>query len=304
MPERTPASLVSARPSRTLRIFAWLSFLAEVTIIGTGGAVRLTGSGLGCSEWPLCTPESLFPTEELGIHGMIEFGNRLMTGVVGILAGIVLLLVLFARPRRRDLLLLSLTVVIGVAAQAVVGGITVWTGLNPFVVGFHYTASLLLVCVTAAFLVRMYENAVAREPAVPAWFRVTTHVTGLALALTIGFGVLTTASGPHSGDADVVRDGFDATVVAHWHSWPGYTLAVLVAVLTVFALRKGLRPWRWLLVLSLIILVQIAVGVWQARIGLPPLLVGIHMVLAALSAAVYTVVVLRLKRPLRIYVPR
>src|SRR5690606_28352167 len=72
------------RIDRRIRVFAWLSFLAEVTIIGTGGAVRLTGSGLGCPTWPTCTPDSLVPTPEMGIHGLIEFGNRTMTGVVGI----------------------------------------------------------------------------------------------------------------------------------------------------------------------------------------------------------------------------
>ncbi|WP_309068899.1 COX15/CtaA family protein, partial [Microbacterium sp.] len=196
----------AARPGRLLSVFAWLSFLAEVIIIGTGGAVRLTGSGLGCSEWPLCTPESLVPTPELGIHGFIEFGNRTMTGVVGILALAVLVLTLLhararrelirtgwfalggvvlaglalaitrsfvvavsvalaavivaavvtvrTAPARRDLLVLAWLVLIGVVAQGLVGGITVLTGLNPFIVGFHYASSVVLVTLTAAYLVR------------------------------------------------------------------------------------------------------------------------------------------------------
>ena len=283
---------------RRLRVAAWLSFLAETIIIATGGAVRLTGSGLGCSEWPLCTPDSLVPRLEIeGIHGAIEFGNRLMTSVVGLLALAVVLFVIRYRAQRRDLGTLSLIVLGGVVAQAVVGGITVWTGLNPFVVGFHYTASLLLVCVTAAFLVRMYEVPGPRLHTVPVWFRIGTHLTGLALALTIVFGVLTTGSGPHSGDANVVRDGFDATMLAHVHSWPGYILVALLALLTASAWVMRLRPRRWLLVLVLAVAVQILVGVWQAREGLPELLVGIHMVLAALSAAAYTVVVMRMKEP-------
>lgn len=213
---------------RPLRIFAWLSFIAEVIIIGTGGAVRLTGSGLGCSDWPLCTPESLVPIYEVqGIHGIIEFGNRTMTGVVGLLAIAVLLLTLhtvggrrslqaalwfalaglvtggvfFAvallfteeafpfftlglilvtvlgavhslriTPIRRDLTTLAWIVLIGVVAQAFVGGITVLTGLNPFIVGFHYASSLALVCVTAAFLIRMREPDAARVSVVPRWF--------------------------------------------------------------------------------------------------------------------------------------
>lgn len=364
MPETSIASPTIAQdaPSthaalwgRALRVFAWLSFLAQTIIIGTGGAVRLTGSGLGCSEWPLCTPESLVPIyADQGIHGIIEFGNRVMTGVVGIIALAVLLLVLarvggkqlvfsalrfaaggivaagvvfliatlidlpatpFAMgallitvivaivrsmrlaPERRDLVILAWLVLAGVVAQALVGGITVLTGLNPFIVGFHYVSSLLLVCVTAAFLVRLYAPTGLRERAVPKWFAILTHVTGLALAVTIVFGVLTTGSGPHSGDADVLRHGFDATVLAHVHSWPGYILAALVLALTVSAWVLHLEPRRWLLVLVIAILVQVGVGVWQAREGLPPLLVGIHMVLASLSAAAYTVVVLHLKKP-------
>src|SRR5690606_23983863 len=163
-------------------------------------------------------------------------------------------------------------VLIGVVAQAFVGGITVLTGLNPFIVGFHYASSLILVCVTAAFLVRMRQPGGPRERVVPRWFAVLPHVTGLALALTILLGVLTTGSGPHSGDADVIREGFDATVLAHVHSWPGYILAVLVAALTIAAWVLRLQPRRWLLVLAVAIVVQIAVGVWQAREGLPALL--------------------------------
>lgn len=354
MLETTLPQTSDIRIGRSLRVFAWLSFVAEVVIIATGGAVRLTGSGLGCSEWPLCTPESLVPTPKQGYYGIIEFGNRTMTGVVGVLALVVLMLVLHAVggrravgrtvlfahaalgvavasfgaaffaglpafvvastallavviiaaidslrtfPVRRDLTALAWIAFTGVIAQALVGGITVITGLNPFIVGFHYTSSLLLACVTAAFLVRMREPAGVREPAVPRWFAILTHVTGLAMAVTIFFGVLTTGNGPHSGDADVKRTGFDATVLAHVHSWPGYVLAGLIVVLLIAAWMLRLRPRRWLAALAVAVLVQVAVGVWQSRTGLPPLLVGIHMVLAALSAAAYTVVVLRLKRP-------
>ncbi|MCS3444380.1 COX15/CtaA family protein [Microbacterium phyllosphaerae] len=356
-PTNAPAapSTHAALRGRALRISAWLSFLAQTIIIGTGGAVRLTGSGLGCSEWPLCTPESLVPIyADQGIHGLIEFGNRVMTGVVGIIALAVLLLVLarvggrglvfsalrfaasgivaagivfglvslFSLPatpfamaallvtviaamvrsvrlssERRDLVVLAWIVLVGVVAQALVGGITVLTGLNPFIVGFHYVSSLLLVCVTAAFLVRLYAAVGPRVSAVPTWFAILSHVTGLALAVTILFGVLTTGSGPHSGDADVFRHGFDATILAHVHSWPGYILAALVAALTISAWALRLEPRKWLLVLVLAIVVQVGVGIWQAREGLPPLLVGIHMVLASLSAATYTVVVLHLKKP-------
>ncbi|MFT4218944.1 MAG: COX15/CtaA family protein [Microbacterium sp.] len=294
------ARLRNALPDRVdgrVRFFGWLSLIVETTIIATGGAVRLTGSGLGCPTWPTCTPESLVPTPEMGLHGFIEFGNRTMSGVVGIVALIVLVLVWRIRRERRDLFALALVVPVGVVAQAVVGGVTVLTGLNPFIVGFHYVVSLLLVCTCAVFLVRAYAQPLARVSVVPRWFAILGHVTGLALAVTIAFGVLTTSSGPHSGDAAVVRDGFDASVLAHVHSWPGYALVALLGAATVAAWALRLRPRRWLTAALAVVAVQIGVGVWQAREGLPEMLVGIHMVLAALSAAAYTVATMRMKQP-------
>ncbi|GGI47067.1 cytochrome c oxidase assembly protein subunit 15 [Agromyces flavus] len=285
------------RIDRRVRVVAWLSFLAQTIIIATGGAVRLTGSGLGCPTWPLCTEGSLVTTPEMGIHGMIEFGNRLMTGVVGIVAVLVVLSIWRIRRERRDLWTLAVVVVLGIVAQAIVGGITVWTGLNPFIVGFHYVASLVLVCVTAAYLVRLDAVPGPRELAVPSWYAGLTHATTAVLAVSIVFGVLTTASGPHSGDADAGRTGYNAELLEHVHAWPGYALFVLTLVLLVGASRLRLPVRRWVVVLLLVEVVQIAVGLYQARNGLPPLAVGVHMVLAALTAATMTVLVLKLKRP-------
>lgn len=285
------------RIDRRVRVVAWLSFLAQTIIIATGGAVRLTGSGLGCPTWPLCTEGSLVTTPEMGIHGIIEFGNRLMTGVVGIVALLVVLSIWRLRRERRDLWSLALVVVLGIVAQAIVGGITVWTGLNPFIVGFHYVASLLLVCVTAAYLVRLDSAPGPRERAVPGWYAALTHATTAVLAVSIVFGVLTTASGPHSGDADAGRTGYNAELLEHVHAWPGYALLVLTIVVVVGAWRLRLPTLRWSLILLAVELVQIGVGLYQARNGLPPLAVGVHMVLAALTAAAMTVLVLKLKRP-------
>lgn len=285
------------RIDRRVRVAAWLSFLAQTIIIATGGAVRLTGSGLGCPTWPLCTEDSLVTTPEMGIHGVIEFGNRLMTGVVGIVALLVVLSIWRLRHERRDLWRLAVIVVLGIVAQAVVGGVTVWTGLNPFIVGFHYVASLLLVCVTAAYLVRLDTAPGPRELAVPRWYAALAHATTAVLAVTIVFGVLTTASGPHSGDANAGRTGYNAELLEHVHAWPGYALLALTVALVLAARRLRLPTLGWGLALLAIELVQIAVGLYQARNGLPPLLVGIHMVLAALTAATMTVFVLHLKRP-------
>jgi heme a synthase len=285
------------RVDRRVRLFAWLSFVAEVLIIATGGAVRLTGSGLGCPTWPTCTAESLVATQEMGIHGAIEFGNRTLTGLVGILALIVVVLVWRMRRERRDLFVLALVVLGGVVAQALVGGITVLTGLNPFIVGFHYIASVVLVSVAAAFLVRMDTAAGPRALSVPRGYLIATHLTTAVLAVTIVFGVLTTGAGPHSGDDAAVRSGFDAQVLEHVHSWPGYTLFGLTLVLAVIAWMRRLPVRRWITALLAVEVVQIAVGLYQARNGLPEWAVGTHMVLAALTAAAMVVVVLRTKAP-------
>jgi cytochrome c oxidase assembly protein subunit 15 len=280
-----------------IRVFAWLSFIAQTTIIATGGAVRLTGSGLGCPTWPTCTPDSLIPTEELDYHSLIEFGNRTMTGVVGIIALALFVLVWRIRAERRDLFTLAFIIGAGVVAQAIVGGITVWTGLNPFIVGFHYVSSLVLVCVSAAILARLDAAPGPRELAVPGWYAALTHTTTAVLLVSIVFGILTTASGPHSGDAAAGRTGFDAELLEHVHAWPGYALFALTLVLLVAAVRLKLPTTRWVAALLVVELVQIGVGLYQARNGLPPIAVGVHMVLAALTAAAMTVVVLRLKRP-------
>ena len=123
------------------------------------------------------------------------------------------------------------------------------------------------------------------------------HATSAVLALTIVFGVLTTGSGPHSGDAEAGRTGFDSELLEHVHAWPGYELLVLTLVLLIAAWRLKLPTLGWTLALLAIEVVQVAVGLYQARNGLPVLAVGVHMVLAALTAATMTLVVLRLKRP-------
>lgn len=281
-----------------VRVFAWISFALNVIIIATGGAVRLTGSGLGCSDWPVCVPGSLIPTPELGIHGVIEFANRTISGPLLIAAVGVLVLVWRMRHTRRDLFAIAVVVLGLVLVQALVGAFVVWQELAAALVGFHYTVSVVIVCIAAVFLVRMQQPTGPRESTTPRWFALVTHVTGLALAMTIFVGVLTTAAGPHSGDEDVVRTGFDASILAHVHSWPGYVLAGLVLLLAVVSATRKMPHLRWLLVLLAVIGVQVVVGVIQARTGLPEILVGIHMVLASLSAATYVVVVMRLKRPL------
>ncbi|HLP23753.1 MAG TPA: COX15/CtaA family protein [Microbacteriaceae bacterium] len=282
---------------RRFTIAAWISFLANILIVGTGGAVRLTGSGLGCPTWPTCVGSSVVSTPEMGIHGIIEFGNRTLTGVLLIAALVVLVFTWRVRKQRRDLWALARIVLLGIIAQAIVGGITVLVKLNPTIVGFHYIVSLILVCITAAYLVRLRAAPGKRELVVPARYAILAHLTSAAIAITVTFGVLTTGAGPHSGDPNAGRNGFNAEFLQHVHSWPAYASLAGAVALVLWSLRGAPAVRNWSLAVLGVIGVQIVVGLWQARTGLPILLVGIHMVLAVVLAAVMTVLIMKLKQP-------
>lgn len=281
-----------------MRVAAWLNLIGNVVIIATGGAVRLTASGLGCDQWPLCTTTSLVPGIDEGIHGIIEFGNRLMSGVLGLLALWAVIAVWRFRRERRDLWAHAWIILAGVIVQAVVGGVVVLTRLSVSTVGIHYFISAVLVGVAASLLVRAYRPSGPRVRAVPRWLAITTHIASLLLALVVIGGVVTTQNGPHSGDAEVIRDSTAWDVLVHVHAWVGYALAAALVVLLVGGILARARVY--VLAVSLLVatvVVQIVVGVIQARVGIPPLLVGIHMVLAGISVAFGVLVVDRLKRP-------
>ncbi|MDX2375272.1 COX15/CtaA family protein [Microbacterium sp. LRZ72] len=275
----------------------WATFVVQVAIVGTGGLVRLTASGLGCPTWPRCTDESFVNTPEMGVHGVIEFGNRLLTFVLVAVAIVTFVLVLRMRRERRDLFWLALLIGLYVPLQAVIGGITVLTQLNPYVVGLHYFASVVLVALAAALVYRAYTGPGARVRAVPGWYAGLAHLTSAAVLVTVVVGILVTGSGPHAGDAGAARNDLDPELMQHLHSWPAYvTLALTVALLvTGWRLRRPLRFWVGMLLAVEVL--QIAIGLWQARTGLPIVLVNIHMVLAVLLVGAMTAVVLNLKQP-------
>ncbi|WP_420793585.1 COX15/CtaA family protein [Microbacterium thalli] len=283
--------------TRWTRVMGWLLVITNIGIVGTGGLVRLTGSGMGCETWPYCTADSLVPTPEMGIHGLIEFGNRTLTGVLVIVALLAFLSVIRLRATRRELPVLSFLVGFGIIVQAVVGGITVWLHLHPSIVGLHYLISAVLVAIATVFLTRLYAAPGPRERVVPRWYAIATHVTTLAVTVTVVVGILLTGAGPHAGDDAAARNGLDPIFWQHVHSWPAYATFALTLVLVIGALRlprvTGLRRWTGLLLG--VELVQIGVGLWQARTGLPIVLVNIHMVLAVALVAVMVAVVMSLK---------
>jgi cytochrome c oxidase assembly protein subunit 15 len=292
--DRLPATI-----DRRVIALAWATLVVQIGIVGTGGLVRLTGSGLGCPTWPRCTPESFVATPEMGIHGVIEFGNRLLTFVLVVVAILMFLFVVRMRRERPDLFWLSLAIGLYVPLQAVIGGITVLTNLNPYVVGLHYFASVVLVALSAVLVVRVYATPGPRVRAVPRWYALTTHLTSVFVVVTVVVGILVTGSGPHAGDGGAARNGLDAEFMQHVHSWPAYITFALTIILLVGARRTppALRLPLWVGLLLSVELAQIVVGLWQARTGLPIWLVNIHMVLAVMLVAAMTAVVMNLKAP-------
>jgi cytochrome c oxidase assembly protein subunit 15 len=231
--------------------------------------------------------------------------NRALTGVVVIIAILAFLSVIRFRAERRDLFVLTLLQGLSIPLQAVIGGITVLTGLNSYIVGLHFVVSILLVALTAMLVYRVYYGPGGGPRLMPAWYRMVAHVTSLFVAITVVVGILTTGSGPPAGGADTPRNGLDTDLLQHLHSWPAYATLGGTVLLVLGALTlpgASARTRRFALVLLAIEIVQIVVGISQARLGLPEILVGIHMVLAgALVGAMTTVVLtLRGKAPVRV----
>ena len=168
-----------------VRALAIATLVVQILIVATGGAVRLTGSGLGCPTWPQCTEGSFVSTPEMGIHGVIEFGNRLLTFVVALVAILMFLAVVRMRKQRRDLFVLALVIGLYIPIQAVIGGITVLTNLNPYVVGLHFLASVVLVALAAVLVYRVHDGPRGGDRVGPRWFRMLVHVASLLVAVTI-----------------------------------------------------------------------------------------------------------------------
>lgn len=257
---------------------ALASIVANTVIVVTGGAVRLTGSGLGCPTWPRCTDDSYATTPEMGMHGMIEFGNRLLTWVLVLIAGAGLLAALRHRPRRPSLIWLASAVVFGIVAQAVIGGITVHTGLHPSLVGIHFVASMLLLVATYAFWRRCTEPDGPVLVTVPAPLRALTWLTVLVSSSALLIGTMVTGSGPHAGDEGAQRNGLNPEAISQVHA-DGVFLLLGLSVALWFAFRAvgADRAARAALLLVAAELGQGLIGFVQYFRGLPAVLVGAHM---------------------------
>jgi len=250
--------------------------VVQAGLVLTGGAVRLTGSGLGCPTWPECTPGSYTPVPnqaEGQLHAWIEFGNRLLTFALVAAALAVLINVLYRQ--RRDLRLLAIGQVIGIFGQGVLGGITVLTDLHPLPVAGHLLLSIILIGGATSLYDRRETSIIRITPAE----KITANLSRVHIYmtfLTIALGTLVTGSGPHAGDEQARRFAFDIRTVASIHAESviallGLTLALYVAV------RSNQLHKRRLFIFVAIALGQGAIGYIQYFTGIPEILVAAHL---------------------------
>jgi cytochrome c oxidase assembly protein subunit 15 len=286
-----PAATSRSRLPETLGgATATAAVITQGGIAVTGSVVRVTGSGLGCPTWPQCFPGSLVPEphpDVAALHQWIEFGNRLLTGLVGLVGLACVVVALLVQPRRRRLVLLAATMPLGVATQAVLGGITVLTGLAWWTVAVHFLVSMVLV-----WLAMLLVAAFAEGDAPPRWhlpgpLRGLLYTATTMLAALLIAGTLVTSAGPHAGNAATPRLAVSVPALAQLHADLLIGFLGLLAGLG-FAIRAAGVPdrtWRRYLVLVGVVMAQGILGVVQYLTGVPEGLVSLH-VLGATSVVV------------------
>ena len=247
----------------------------QATLILTGGAVRLTGSGLGCPTWPECTPGSYFPLDsqaESQLHAWIEFGNRLLTFVLVITALITLIVVLLAG--RKDLRLLATGQVLGILGQGLLGGITVLTNLNPLSVASHFLLSAILVAAATSLYSRRHKPMIKKLSPRQSDIFSRFHIALTALVLILG--TLVTGAGPHAGDINSPRLQIPIQSATFMH---GLAVVLLLIVTLALYLAKETSDLtrRRLIIFALISLAQGVIGFIQYIQGVPELLVALHL---------------------------
>jgi cytochrome c oxidase assembly protein subunit 15 len=259
---------------RALVPVARLLLALQALLVLTGGAVRVTGSGLGCPTWPECTTDSYTPVAgqaEGAFHAWIEFGNRLLTFLLFFAAVAIVALVI--RTKRRDLRLLALSQIGGIFGQAILGGITVLTKLNPFAVASHFILSIILIAASHSLLMRAQASRIS-NPVRVRFIQVHTALTFIVIAA----GTLVTGAGPHAGDSETPRLNIAITTVTAIH---GYLVIALLAF-TIFGIYKKFEGYaqdaqRHLIIFLAVALAQGVVGYAQYLWGVPELLVIIHL---------------------------
>ncbi|MBP7894055.1 MAG: COX15/CtaA family protein [Candidatus Planktophila sp.] len=265
-----------------LRRFLYGALLTlQAGLVLTGGAVRITGSGLGCPTWPECTPGSYTPVPhqaEGQLHAWIEFGNRLLTFALVAVALAVLINVLYRG--RRDLRSLALGQVLGILGQGILGGITVLTDLHPLPVAGHLLLSIILIAGAASLYSRREYSARPRTDLDKLTKRVSVLHIGLTFVVII-LGTIVTGSGPHAGDEKAQRFGFDIRTVSWLHADAVIALIGLTAAYYILV-RNDPKLLRRVQVFLVVALAQGAIGYIQYFTGIPEILVAAHLLGATL----------------------
>jgi cytochrome c oxidase assembly protein subunit 15 len=270
-----------------LRRLAIAAVVAQAGIAVTGSIVRVTGSGLGCPTWPQCFPGSLVPTphpEVAALHQWVEFGNRLLTFAVVLVTGLCFLAALWARPRRPRLVRLALVQPLGVVVQAVIGGFTVLLGLVWWSVSVHFLVSMVLVWLAVQLVHAAGDGDGPPEPVVPRAVRGLVATSTAVLGALLLVGTFVTAAGPHSGDADTPRLAVGVPAMAQLHADLLFAYLGLLVGLG-FALRAVAAPaplQQRYAVLVAVVLGQGVLGGVQYALGVPEVLVSLHVLGAAL----------------------
>lgn len=290
---------------RTALLATTTNLVLQILIIVTGGAVRLTDSGLGCSTWPMCEPGSFNPvvSPAASIHPYIEFGNRVFSAVVVLVAIWVFLAVWPMRhTRSRGFLWLAAAPVLGVFIQAGVGGITVLTELHPAIVGSHFLLSAALVWVSTWLWVRLRRGDGRIIPFAATPLPTLAVALGITAAILVTLGMITTGSGPHSGDTEVgYRFAVDPLWMTRAHASAMWVFLALFALYLGIIHRRGqddarYRPaWRSGLVVLAVVALQGGLGYWQYFTGLPEGVVLAHLLGAALFIVAVTFALLALR---------
>lgn len=286
-PAGNPGTASIESMDRLVRRTAMAALVTNVLIVVTGGAVRLTGSGLGCPEWPTCTAGSVVPVADPDVaawHQAIEFGNRLLAFVVLAAAVAALVAALRWRPRRPDVVRAAAAVLVGVLAQGVLGGVTVLMALHPLTVAAHFLLSMVVIAAAVVLVDRVRRPPGPRRTAVRPPLRTVQHALLAVVGVVLALGTLVTATGPHAGDPDTPRLALDPRLMSQIHADGVFLLLGLTAALWAGLRATGApaRATRAVGVLLGISLAQGIVGYVQYFTGLPEVLVGAHLLGACL----------------------
>ncbi len=270
-----------------MRRLAILTVIGQAGIAVTGSVVRVTGSGLGCPTWPQCFPDSLVPTPHAEIAALtqwIEFSNRLLTFVLVVATGLAFLAALNTRPRRRRLTWLALAQPLGVVAQAVIGGFVVLAGLVWWSVAIHFMVSMFFVWMAVQLVGAAGDGGGASQPVVGGAVRGLIATSSAVLAALLVAGTFVTASGPHAGDAQTPRLGLGVEATAQLHADLLFAYLGLVVGIgfTLRAVAAPARLQRRFAALVVLVLAQGALGGVQYALGVPEVLVALHVLGAGL----------------------